>query len=149
MALSLIILAAGIGTRYGGLKQMAPVGPSGEFLIDYAVYDAIQAGFERVVFVVRKEIEDDFKRKIGARFPSFIDVTYVFQDISNVPKKFSVPEARTKPWGTAHATLTAASSIDGPFAVINADDFYGAHAYEILATYLRETESDVCQTIEE
>lgn len=142
MALSLVVLAAGIGSRYGGLKQMEPVGPSGEFLIDYAIYDAIRAGFGRIVLVLRKDIEDEFKRTVGARIRGPIDVVYVFQELSDLPDGFSLPQGRTKPWGTGQASLTAASAVDGPFVVINADDFYGAHAYRVLADYLRETASE-------
>lgn len=142
MTLSLVVLAAGIGSRYGGLKQMEPVGPSGEFLVDYAVYDAMRAGFGRIVFVLRREIEDDFKRTVGARMSGSIDVVYVFQELSDMPDGFSLPEGRTKPWGTGHASLTAASAIDGPFAVINADDFYGADAYRVLADDITKTASD-------
>ena len=142
MSLSLIILAAGIGSRYGGLKQMEPVGPSGEFLVDYAVYDAIRAGFGRIVFVLRREIEDDFKRTVGARMNGSIDVDYAFQELSDIPDGFSLSAGRTKPWGTGHASLTAAPAVDGSFAVINADDFYGADAYRVLADYLEETAYD-------
>ena len=126
MALSLVVLAAGIGSRYGGLKQMDPVGPSGEFILDYSVYDALRAGFERVIFVIRRDIEEDFKARLGTRVAPHMAVDYVFQELDNIPPGFTVPGARTKPWGTGHAALAAAPAVDGPFAVINADDFYGA-----------------------
>jgi len=142
---TLVILAAGIGSRYGGLKQMEPVGPSGEFIIDYAVYDAVRAGFDRVVFVIRPDIEEDFKATVGERISRAapdVSLGYVFQDLSDVPPGFTVPADRAKPWGTGHATLTAAAAVEQPFAVINADDFYGAEAYRLLADFLRETAGD-------
>ena len=133
---SLLVLAAGIGSRYGGLKQIDPVGPSGEIIIDYSIYDAIKAGFGKVVFVIRKDIEKDFREIIGARFESKIETEYVFQELQSLPEGFKVPEGRAKPWGTAHAILVARKAVDEPFAVINADDFYGRHGYQLLSAHL-------------
>ena len=140
MPLSLVVLAAGIGSRYGGLKQMDPVGPSGEFIVDYSVYDAIWAGFDKVVFVIRGDIEHDFKATIGRRVEKHVAVEYVCQTMTGfLPAGFRMPPERKKPWGTGHAALTAAGAVDEPFAVINADDFYGRHSYEVVARFLRET----------
>ncbi len=137
--LALVVLAAGIGSRYGGLKQMDPMGPSGEIIIDYSVYDALRAGFNKVVFVISKAIEDAFRERIGRTIEKQVDTDYVFQRIEDVPPGFGVPEGRKKPWGTAHATLTSRGAVDRPFGVINADDFYGRTAYQAVADYLRAT----------
>jgi NDP-sugar pyrophosphorylase family protein len=134
---SLVILAAGMGSRYGGLKQIDPVGPAGETIIDYSIYDAIRAGFGKVVFVIRKDIEGAFREIVGGRFEGRVAVEYVFQELDKVPAGFVVPMGRTRPWGTMHAILMAAEVVREPFAVINADDFYGAESYRVLAEYLR------------
>ncbi|MDA0991393.1 MAG: NTP transferase domain-containing protein [Verrucomicrobia bacterium] len=139
---SLLVLAAGIGSRYGGLKQMDPIGPAGEFILDYSVYDAKRAGFDNVVFVIRDDIEADFRRIIGARIAPHIAVDYVCQRLGDVPEGVTVPADRKKPWGTGHATLTGASAIHEPFGVINADDFYGAESYRRLGAFLDETADD-------
>ena len=131
---TLLVLAAGMGNRYGGLKQIDPVGPGGETIIDYSIYDALRAGFGKVVFVVRKDIERLSRQAVGARFEKHIAVEYAFQELDKLPLGFSIPAGRTKPWGTMHAVLTAANTIDEPFAVINADDFYGSEGYRVLAT---------------
>lgn len=141
MSLTLTVLAAGMGSRYGGLKQIDPVGPSGETVLDYSVYDALQAGFDRVVFVIRHDIERAFRAAVGKRFEGCVDVSYAFQELSRVPEGFTVPGTREKPWGTAHAVWVCEELIDSPFAVINADDFYGADSYRVLAEFLR-TETD-------
>jgi UTP-glucose-1-phosphate uridylyltransferase len=133
---TLLILAAGMGSRYGGLKQIEPVGPSGEAMLDYSVYDAVRAGFGRVVFVIRRDIEDAFKRDVGSRFERRIEVGYAFQELDMLPEGFTVPEGRAKPWGTAHAILVAKDAVSTPFGVINADDFYGLDAYRVLAREL-------------
>ncbi len=130
-------MAAGIGSRYGGLKQIDPVGPSGEIIIDYSIFDALRAGFERVVFIIRKDIEESFRQKVGRNVESRAAVEYVFQDLADVPDGFSVPGTREKPWGTAHAVRSARGRLDGNFAVINADDFYGASSYRALCDYLK------------
>ena len=134
---TLLVLAAGLGSRYGSLKQIDPVGPNGETIVDYSMYDAVRAGFGKVVFVIRKDIEQPFKMTVGSRFERHVDVEYVFQELDNLPPGFSVPAGRAKPWGTAHAVLMAADAINEPFAVINADDFYGAESYRSLARYLQ------------
>lgn len=130
-----------MGTRYGGLKQVDPVGPSGESLLDYSVFDASRAGFERVVFVIRRDIEADFRASIGSRFEAQIDVDYAFQSLDDLPRPFARPVGRVKPWGTGHATLAARDIVTGPCAVINADDFYGRDAYVQLASFLRAAAS--------
>lgn len=135
---TLLVLAAGMGSRYGGLKQMDPMGPNGETVLDYSVYDAIRAGFGRVVFVIRKDFEDAFKQSVGARFAGRIRIDYAFQRLDDIPAGFSVPEGRVKPWGTCHAVRAARETVREPFAVINADDFYGADAYLRAAQFLRE-----------
>jgi hypothetical protein len=133
---SLVVMAAGIGSRYGGLKQVDPIGPNGELIIEYSIYDALRAGFGRVVFVIRRDIERDFREVIGSRVESRIDSRYVFQELDALPGTFTVPHGRVKPWGTAHAVLCAREATPGPFAAINADDFYGAGAFEALAGHL-------------
>ena len=139
---ALLVLAAGMGSRYGGLKQMDAVGPCDEAIVDYSIYDALRAGFRRVVFVLRKEIEAEFRQKVGKRFEHMVEVSYVLQDLQHLPAGFHVPAGRTKPWGTTHAVLAAEGTIDGPFAVINADDFYGAESYRLLAEHLRNAAAD-------
>jgi len=139
---ALLVLAAGMGNRYGGLKQIDPVGPGGETIIDYSIYDALRAGFGKVVFLIRKDIEQAFKQAVGARFERHIAVEYAFQELHNLPPGFSVPAGRTKPWGTLHAVLMAADTINEPFAVINADDFYGSEGYRVLAQHLRSGTAD-------
>ncbi|MDR3741718.1 MAG: NTP transferase domain-containing protein [Terracidiphilus sp.] len=139
---ALVVLAAGMGSRYGGLKQIDPVGPSGEAILDYSVYDALRAGFSRVVFVIRRDIEDAFRQSIGSRFERRIAVDYAFQELDDLPAGFTVPEGRTKPWGTAHAILAARNAVQSPFAVINADDFYGAEGYRALAAHLTSGTTD-------
>ncbi len=135
--LTLVILAAGIGSRYGGLKQMDPIGPSGELIIDYSVYDALRAGFDRIVFLIRRDLEDGFREVIGRAVEQRAETIYTFQEIGNVPPGFTVPAGREKPWGTSHAVLCCQDVVSAPFAVINADDFYGATAYQALAAHLR------------
>jgi hypothetical protein len=139
---TLLVLAAGMGNRYGGLKQIDPVGPTGETIMDYSIYDAQRAGFGKVVFVIRKDIEQPFKQIVGARFEKRIAIEYVFQQLESLPPGFSVPVGRTKPWGTAHAILMAACTVHEPFAVINADDFYGAEGYRLLAQHLQSGTQD-------
>lgn len=137
---TLVVLAAGMGSRYGGLKQMEPVGPSGETMLEYSLYDAIRAGFGRVVFVIRRDFEKAFREKIGDCVEGQIDVDYAFQELKDLPEGFQPPEGRTKPWGTAHAVRAVRKQVDGPFAVINADDFYGRDAYARLATHFATLE---------
>jgi hypothetical protein len=139
---ALLVLAAGLGNRYRGLKQIDSVGPDGETIIDYSIYDALRAGFGKVVFVIRKDIEQAFKQAVGARFEKQIAVEYVFQELDELPLGFSVPAGRTKPWGTLHAVLMAADVINGPFAVINSDDFYGSEGYRVLAQHLQSGTTD-------
>ena len=129
-------MAAGMGSRYGGLKQLDPVGSHGQLIIDYSIYDAKRAGFETVVFVIKPEIEADFKEAIGDRVSKVMDVKYAYQLKEDLPEGYSVPAGRTKPWGTAHAALAARNIVDGPFAVINADDYYGPEAYQEIYNYL-------------
>ncbi len=137
----LVVMAAGMGSRYGGLKQIDPVGPNGEIIIDYSLYDAKKAGFETVVFIIKKEIEKDFKESIGSRIPADMTAKYVFQDTLDLPQGYSLPEGRIKPWGTAHAVCAARDVIDAPFAVINADDYYGPQAFKAIFDYLAKEKS--------
>jgi NDP-sugar pyrophosphorylase family protein len=139
MSLSLVVLAAGMGSRYGGLKQVEPVGPSGETILDYAIFDAERAGFSRVVFVIRRDFEALFREKVGARYAGKLAVDYVFQSLDALPAGFTPPPGREKPWGTGHAVWCAARAISENFAVINADDFYGADSFAQLAGFLRGT----------
>jgi len=138
MSLTLVVLAAGMGSRFGGLKQIVAVGPGGETIIDYSVHDAMRAGFDRLVFVIRHDIEAQFREIIGWRFEKRIAVEYVFQKLDGLPAGFQLPPGRKKPWGTGHAVLTAADVVREPFAAINGDDFYGAGSYQALAAHLRE-----------
>jgi UTP-glucose-1-phosphate uridylyltransferase len=131
----LVILAAGMGSRFGGLKQVQPVGPHGELIIEYSAFDALRAGFRRLVLVIRKDIEADFRATIGRQLEAHLDVSYVFQELAALPAGHRVPAGRTKPWGTGHAALAAREAVRGPFAVINADDFYGASGYAALAAH--------------
>lgn len=135
----LVVLAAGMGSRYGGLKQMDPVGPSGEFILDYSAHDALAAGFDEVVFVIRRDLEEDFRRIVGRRWEAKAPVRYAFQELTDLPKGFVPPAGRTKPWGTGHAVLAARGCIEGPFAVVNADDFYGRDAFATLGAFLDRT----------
>ena len=134
--MTLIIMAAGMGSRYGGLKQLDPLGPGGEFLLDYSIYDAKKAGFDKVVFVIKKENLELFRETVGARIEKAVKVEYAFQDIEDIPENGSIPEGRVKPWGTAHAVYCCRKYVNEPFAVINSDDFYGAEAFKCLAEYL-------------
>lgn len=135
---TLVVLAAGMGSRYGSLKQLDGLGPSGETIMDYSIYDAIRAGFGKVVFIIRRSFEADFREKILSKYEGRIAVEVVFQDMENLPEGFSVPEGREKPWGTNHATMMAKTAVNEPFAVINADDFYGRSGFAVLADKLRE-----------
>lgn len=139
---TLLVLAAGMGSRYGGLKQIDPVGPSGETIIDYSIYDAQRAGFGKVVFVIRRDIEATFREVVGNRFEKRLPVEYAFQELDKLPAGFTVPPGRTKPWGTGHAILMAEPNIREPFAMINADDFYGADTFRVLADYLKKVRVD-------
>ena len=138
MSLTLLVLAAGMGSRYGGLKQIDPVGPGGETLLDYSVYDAVRAGFDRVVFIVRGDMESDFRTVAGRRIERQVPVEYCRQELEMVPGWFSIPPERRKPWGTGHAVLAARDAIGGNFAAVNADDFYGAGSYRRLAGHLQQ-----------
>ncbi|HEV2320064.1 MAG TPA: sugar phosphate nucleotidyltransferase, partial [Verrucomicrobiae bacterium] len=140
--LTLLVLAAGIGSRYGGLKQMDPIGANGETIIDYSIHDAIRAGFGRAVFVIRRDIESQFREVVGVRFEKKIAVDYVFQELNKLPQGYSLSPKRTKPWGTGQAILTAADVVRGPFAAINADDFYGANSFRALADHLASDPAD-------
>jgi dTDP-glucose pyrophosphorylase len=139
---TLLVLAAGMGSRYGGLKQIDPVGPNGETIIDYSIFDAMRAGFGKLVFVIRQDIEAAFREAIGARFEKRLPVEYVFQELDKLPPGFTVPPNRTKPWGTGQAILMAENVIREPFAAINADDFYGAASFRVLAEHLRSGSRD-------
>ena len=136
--MTLVIMAAGMGSRYGGLKQLDPLGPGGEFLLDYSIYDAKKAGFDKVVFVIKKENLELFRSTVGERIEKAIKVEYAFQDIEDIPENGSIPEGRVKPWGTAHAVYCCRKYVNEPFAVINSDDFYGAEAFKCLADYLKK-----------
>ena len=140
--MTLVIMAAGMGSRFGGLKQIEPVGPNGEFIIDYSIYDAIEAGFDKVVFIIKEENYDIFKETIGRRIEGKIDVEYVFQDIKNVPVGVKLPETRVKPLGTGHAILSLKGTVNEPFVIINSDDFYGKDAFIKAYNFLKENTND-------
>ena len=138
---ALVIMAAGIGSRFGGgIKQLEPVGPSGEIIMDYSIHDALEAGFNKVVFIIRKDLEKDFKEVIGNRMEKIAKCEYAFQELDDLPEGFQVPEGRTKPWGTGHAILSCKGVVDGPFVVINADDYYGKEAFVKVNQYLQNPE---------
>lgn len=138
----LVIMAAGMGSRYGGLKQIDPVDEEGHIIMDFSMFDAKRAGFEKVIFIIKRENEADFKAAVGDRMAKYMDVSYAFQEIDNIPDGYQVPEGRVKPWGTAHAVLSCINQIDGPFAVINADDYYGQEAFRLIYDYLASHEDD-------
>jgi len=140
---TLLILAAGMGSRFGGLKQVEPVGPNGEAIIDYSIYDAIRAGFGKVVFIIRESFADAFKENFDAKLKGKIEVEYVYQELDMLPEGFKLPEGREKPWGTAHAILVAKNVINEPFCALNADDFYGFNAYKAMAKFLTESEDSM------
>ncbi|MBR4893523.1 MAG: nucleotidyltransferase [Clostridia bacterium] len=133
---ALVVMAAGMGSRFGGLKQMEPLGPHGEVILDYSVYDAIEAGFNKIVFVIKKSIEKDFRELVGKKYEGIVDVNYTFQELDDLPKGFTLPEGRVKPWGTGHAVLTAKDIVKTPFAIVNADDYYGKSAYKLIHDYI-------------
>ena len=139
---TLVILAAGMGSRFGGLKQITAVDDHGHAIIDFSLYDAYRAGFRKVVFIIKHEIEEDFKNRVGRRMEKYFDVKYVYQQLDVLPAGYAVPEGRVKPWGTCHAVMCCAGVVDGPFAVINADDFYGPSAYSTLFEFLKEDRAD-------
>ncbi|MEG1782039.1 MAG: sugar phosphate nucleotidyltransferase [Oscillospiraceae bacterium] len=138
----LVVMAAGMGSRYGGLKQIDPIGPKGEIIIDYSLFDAKKAGFETVIFVIKKEIEQDFKAAVGERISKNMNVLYAYQELTDLPQGYTLPEGRIKPWGTAHAICAARQMINSPFAVINADDYYGADAFKVMYDYLSRSKSE-------
>lgn len=138
----LVIMAAGMGSRYGGLKQIDPIDADGHIIIDFSIYDAVRAGFQKVIFIIKRENEQIFRETIGKRAEKFMEVAYVFQDLQAIPEGFTVPEGRIKPWGTGHAVLSCIDVIDGPFAVINADDYYGPEAFKMIYDYLISHDDD-------
>lgn len=138
----LVIMAAGMGSRYGGLKQIDPIDDEGHIIIDFSIYDAVEAGFEKIIFIIKKANEADFKAVIGERMKDHVQIEYVYQELTNLPDGYSVPEGRVKPYGTGHAILSCIDVIDGPFAVINADDYYGKNAYKMIYDYLANHEDD-------
>ena len=141
--MTLLVMAAGMGSRFGGLKQIEPVGPDGQVILEYSVYDAHEAGFDKAVFIIKKEIETDFRNIIGKRIEKMIDVEYAFQEIDKIPAPFTVPEGRVKPWGTGHAVLCAKEYVNSPFAVINADDYYGKGGYKVVKDHF-DTSDEFC-----
>ena len=140
----LVIMAAGMGSRFGGMKQITPVDNEGHIIMDYSIYDAKRAGFEKVVLIIKEENEADFRQVIGDRISASMEVQYVYQKLDKLPEGFSIPEGRTKPWGTGHAVLCAAEAVDGPFAVINADDFYGCGAFKAIYDFLAQDGTASC-----
>ena len=136
----LVVMAAGMGSRYGGLKQIDPVDRDGHIIMDFSIYDAVRAGFGKVVFIIKKENEADFRAAIGDRMSRQIEVEYVFQDLNSLPEGYTVPVGRVKPWGTGHAVMNCLGKVDGPFAVINADDYYGSHAFQMAYDFLMNNE---------
>lgn len=140
---ALVVMAAGMGSRYGGLKQLDPIGPNGEIILDFSVYDAVRAGFDQAVFIIRRDFEEDFRKMAGERIEKMIDTKYVFQDMTNLPDGFTVPDGRTKPWGTGHAVYCAKDAISSPFVLINADDYYGRSSFQLIYDHLTK-ENELC-----
>ena len=140
---TLIVMAAGMGSRFGGLKQLEPIGPNGEVILDFSVFDAVKAGFNKAVMIIRRDIEKDFREIVGRRIEKYVDTEYVFQDMDNIPQGFSVPDGRTKPWGTGHAVYCCKDVVNTPFALINADDYYGQSSFKILYDELVSGD-DIC-----
>ncbi len=138
----IVVMAAGMGSRFGGLKQLEPIGKQGEVILDYSIYDAKRAGFETVVFVINHRIEKEFKEKVGDRISKVMNVRYAYQEVDQVPKGIEVPQGRVKPWGTAHCVVVSKEVIDQPFAIINADDFYGKEAFKVMFDYLSSLQED-------
>lgn len=138
----LVIMAAGMGSRYGGLKQIDPVDQEGHIIIDFSLYDAKRAGFEKAIFIIKEENEQDFREAIGDRVSEYMEISYAYQKLDNLPEGYKVPDGRVKPWGTAHAVLSCIDQVDGPFAVINADDYYGVEAFQLIYDYLTQHEDD-------
>lgn len=138
----LVIMAAGMGSRFGGLKQIEPVSDKGELIIDFSLYDAVMAGFKKAIFVIKKENEEDFRRLLDDKAGKYIDIEYVYQELEDLPEGYSVPEGRQKPWGTAHAVMAARKKVDGPFAVVNSDDYYGPGAFQSMYDFLENAEDD-------
>ena len=136
--ITLLVMAAGMGSRYGGLKQLDAIGPNGETIIDYSVYDAVESGFSKVVFIIRREFEKEFKERISDKYAGMIQVEFAFQELQSLPYGFTCPEGRKKPWGTGHAILSALDFISGPFVVINGDDYYGRESFKVVSDYYRE-----------
>ncbi len=139
---TLLVMAAGMGSRFGGLKQLSPLGPNGEIIMDYSIYDAVEAGFGKVVFVIRQSFEEDFRKQVLSKYENIIDTKVVFQEVTNLPKPFECPKEREKPWGTNHAVVMAKDVINEPFCVINADDFYGRDAFKVMATALEKVQEN-------
>ena len=138
----LAVMAAGMGSRYQGLKQIDPIGKNGEMIMDFSLYDALRAGFEKVVFIIKRELDDNFRQAIGDKVSEFMEVEYAYQSLEDIPTGYTVPEGRVKPWGTGHAVLSCRGLIKGPFAVINADDYYGSKAYQLIYDYLVHHQDD-------
>lgn len=138
----LVIMAAGMGSRYGGLKQIDPVDEDGHIIMDFSMYDAKRAGFEKAIFIIKKENEADFRAAIGDRVSEYMEVSYAYQKLDNLPEGYQIPEGRVKPWGTAHAVLSCIDQVDGPFAVVNADDYYGVEAFQLIYEYLTTHQDD-------
>ncbi len=138
---TLVVMAAGMGSRFGGLKQLEPIGPNGEVILDFSVFDAVKAGFNKVVFIIRRDIEKDFRELVGKRIESKVDTEYVFQDMDKLPEGFAVPDGRTKPWGTGHAIYCCKDVVKTPFAIINADDYYGQSAFRTIYEELTSSDS--------
>ena len=145
--MDLVIMAGGMGSRFGGLKQIEPIDEYGNFIIDYSIFDALRAGFDRVVFIIKEENYDIFKQTVGSRVEKHIETEYVFQSLTDLPEGYELPQGRVKPWGTAHAIYAARNVVKENFAIVNADDFYGADAYQVVANFLRTNTDSGCYAL--